>query len=199
MTSITSGLAKLLSGVQRPGDFYAAGTAEIFSPSLEVEGVGVIALPLLQGQAEQLIKAAERAPYGRGEETVYDENVRSTWQIDAGRVRLRGRRWEQSLQHIVEQAAEGLGVSEPVQADLYKLLVYGEGDFFVGHRDTEKAPRMFATLVIVLPSIYTGGELIVRHQGREVQLYLRRDDPSDASTPTACTRCVRSRPVAAWL
>ena len=40
MSSITTDLAGLLDTVQRPGDFYAAGSAEIFTPSLEVEGVG---------------------------------------------------------------------------------------------------------------------------------------------------------------
>ena len=33
-------------------------------------------------------------------------------------------------------------------ADLYKLLVYDPGSFFVNHRDTEKAAGMFATLII---------------------------------------------------
>lgn len=84
MSSITSELAEVLSGVDRAGDFYATGTAEISSPILEVEGAGVIALPLLPVQMEQLVKAAERAPYGRGEETHYDESVRRTWQIDGG-------------------------------------------------------------------------------------------------------------------
>lgn len=113
-----------------------------------------------------------------------------------GRVRLKGRRWEQGLQKIVEQAVQGLGVSAPVRAELYKLLVYGEGDFFLGHRDTEKAPGMFATLVVVLPSIYDGGELIVRHQGREVQLDLKRDDPGDAAFAAFYADCVHEvRPI----
>ena len=73
MQSIAAKLAGLLQKVERPGDFYAAGTAAIFPPQLEVDGVGVIALPLLDVQAEQLIAAAERAPYGRGIETVHDE------------------------------------------------------------------------------------------------------------------------------
>lgn len=90
MSSIASDFAALLTGVERPGDFYCTGTEEIFSPRLEVDGVGRVALPLLQVQAEALMAAAERAPYGRGEETVHDEKVRrtvdSTWQIEAGRV-----------------------------------------------------------------------------------------------------------------
>ena len=190
MQSIAAKLAGLLQKVERPGDFYAAGTAAIFPPQLEVDGVGVIALPLLDVQAEQLIAAAERAPYGRGSETVHDEKIRRTWQIDASRVRVAGRHWQESLNAIVAEATAGLGVAEPVAAEFYKLLVYGVGDFFVSHRDTEKCSGMFATLVIVLPSIYTGGELVVRHQGREVTLDMRCEDPSEAAFAAFYADCV---------
>lgn len=83
MLAITAELAELLSAVNRPGDFFVSGTAEMLAPQLEVEGVGRIALPLLPIQAEQLIAVAERAPYGRGESTLTDPSVRRTWQISA--------------------------------------------------------------------------------------------------------------------
>lgn len=190
MSSITTELAKLLSKVQRPGDFYATGSTEIFTPSLEVEGVGPIALPLLPIQAEQLVAVAEQAPYGRGEETLIDTAVRRTWQIDAAKVRIGGRSWPRTLEAIVKRAAEGLGVTKSVVAELYKLLVYDAGSFFVSHRDTEKAPGMFATLIIVLPSLYTGGELRVRHRDREVQLDLRSPEPSEVAFAAFYADCV---------
>ena len=85
MPSFATELARLLNGVQRHGDFCAVGTCEIFVPGLEVEGNGPIALPLLPTQAEQLIAVAKRAPFGRGEQTLVDTDVRRTWQIDADR------------------------------------------------------------------------------------------------------------------
>ena len=169
MTTIAADLAHLLAKVNRPGDYVTSGTIELLAPSLHVEGVGPIALPLLQIQAEQLIAFAEAAPYGRGQETLTDPSVRRTWQIAPDRVRIGGRRWPRTLDAIVARAAEGLGVDEPIDAEFYKLLIYDPGSFFVGHRDTEKAPGMFATLVIVLPSLSTGGELLVRHAGRPVR------------------------------
>ena len=165
MTAIAADLAALLAKVNRPGDFFTSGTTELLAPSLQVDGVGPIALPLLQVQAEQLIAVAEAAPYGRGQETLIDPSVRRTWQIAPDRVRIRGRHWQQTLDAIVARVAEGLGVDEPIDAEFYKLLIYDRGSFFVGHRDTEKAPGMFATLVIVLPSLSSGGELLVRHAG----------------------------------
>ena len=181
MAALTTELATILETVARPGDFYATGTTAVYAPGVEVEGGGVVALPLLPAQAAQLIAVAERAPFGRGEETVVDTTVRRVWQIRAERVRFAGRHWEQSLGSIVARAAEGLGVSDPVEAQFYKLLVYDEGSFFVGHRDTEKAPGMFATLIIVLPGDYRGGELVLQHKDRMVTLDLRAADPSEVA------------------
>ena len=89
----------------------------------------------------------------------------------------------------VKRAAEGLGVKGPVTAELYKLLVYDKGSFFVSHRDTEKAPGMFATLVVALPSQSKGGELVVRHNDREARLDLQCDEPSEV----ACDATIRMR------
>jgi hypothetical protein len=55
-----------------------------------------------------------------------------------------------------------------VQAHLHKLLVYPPGGHFKPHRDTEKEKGMFATLVIQLPSAFTGGKFLVRHGNTEV-------------------------------
>ncbi len=198
MPSINNDLLKMLQNVQRPGDFYAAGSREIFAPRLEVEGIGPISLPLSVAQAEQLVCVAERAPYGKGEETLVDTEVRRTWQIDAGKVELGGKHWKQDLAAIVKQVTTDLGVSAKVKVEFYKLLVYDEGGFFVQHRDTEKAAGMFATLVIVLPSNYTGGELVVRHNGQEVSLDLHREEPSEVAFAAFYADCVHEiRPITA--
>ncbi|MBF0393704.1 MAG: 2OG-Fe(II) oxygenase, partial [Alphaproteobacteria bacterium] len=181
MSSLNTDLAAALSTVRRTAEFCVSGAADLALPALEVEGVGPVALPLLPIQAEQLVAAAERAPFGRGEKTVLDMTVRRTWQFDAGRVRLGGRSWARTLDAVVARAAEGLGVEGPVRADLHKLLLYAPGDFFVSHRDTEKASGMFGTLVVVLPSAprSEGGLLVVRHKNDERRCDLGPDDPSE--------------------
>ncbi len=70
----------------------------------------------------------------------------------------------------------GLGPSANVTAQLYKLLLYEPGGFFVPHKDTEKEKGMFASLVVTLPSHFKGGELIVKHQGIEKKF--RPENPS---------------------
>ncbi len=165
-------------------------------PAIDVDGVGRIAFPILPAQAERLVAIAEAAPYGRGEETVVDREVRRTWQVDSARVRIGGRHWEKTLGDIVADVALGLGVSGPLAADFYKLLVYDAGSFFVDHRDTEKIPGMFATMVLVLPSTHGGGELVVKHAGREAALDLHPEDPSEIGFAGFYADCVHEvRPV----
>jgi hypothetical protein len=181
MHHLIEDLAAILKQVSRPGDYYTTGTQDVHIPRLVVEGVGTVAFPLLPVQAAELIAAAERAPYGRGSETLVETDVRRTWQLDAERLRIGGRRWEEDLAQILARVTEGLGVGRQVRAELYKLLVYDTVAFFVSHRDTEKAPGLFATLVVVLPCDYTGGELSIRHKEREVRLDLRSTDPAEVA------------------
>lgn len=188
--SVAARLAEALSTVRQPGDFCVSGKAEILAPSIEVDGVGPVALPLLPLQAERLVAVAERAPFGRGEATIVDTAVRRTWQIGAGRVRLGGRHWKSTLDGIVARVAAGFGLGDTIVAELYKLLVYDEGSFFRSHRDTEKAPGMFATLVVAMPSVSEGGDLVVRHRGAETRLDLRTSDPSEAAFAAFYADCV---------
>src|SRR5258708_8874349 len=143
MVSIVSRLAEVLGTVRRPGDFYASGAIEIPVLRWEADGFGVVALPLLPAPAKQLIAVAERAPYGRGADTLVDTDVRRSWQIGADRVRIGGKHWARVLEAMVARAAEGLGVNEPIAAEFYKLLIYDQGSFFVSHRATHNSPGMF--------------------------------------------------------
>ena len=190
MSPIAIEFADLLATVSRPSLFCVAGTQQILAPGLTVEGIGPVALPLLPVQAEQLIAVAERAPYGRGEDTLTDINVRRTWQIGPDRVRIAGSHWPATMQAILARITEGLGVADPISAELYKLLVYDQGSFFVPHRDTEKVAGMFATLVVALPSVSEGGDVVVRHKDREARPDLRCEEPSDVAFAAFYADCV---------
>lgn len=190
MTNINTQLVFILSRVQRPGTFYATGKADLAMPRIEVDGVGCIALPLLPQQISQLVEVAEQAPYGKGEETLVDTSVRKTWQIAPEKIHISGKYWQSMLDGIVEQVVNGLGVKGEVHAELYKMLVYDEGSFFINHRDTEKAEGMFATLIVALPAVYSGGELRIKHAGQSVTLNLQADDPSEITFAAFYADCV---------
>ena len=135
-------------------------------PGLVVEGVGEIFLPLNQENATKLKAAARQAPHGRGMETIIDKSVRDTMQVDADQVTLTNPVWSAGIKGLTRKVCTALGVNpDLVRSELYKLLLYEEGGFFKKHRDTEKADGMFATLVVQLPSRFTGGSFVVTHNG----------------------------------
>jgi 2OG-Fe(II) oxygenase superfamily len=49
------------------------------------------------------------------------------------------------------------------------MLVYGPGQFFVPHQDSEKSDDMIGSLVITLPGTFSGGILEVEHRGEHAR------------------------------
>ena len=168
--SSRSDIWELLVQLDVPGAWSTGGAAPGMPclPGLDVEGAGVLPLPLNEETAYKLAGVAVQAPHGRGTETVVDTAVRNTLQVDADLVTLRNPQWDDALDKQVAIVAEELGVNKSsVRAELYKLLLYEPGSFFKRHKDTEKADGMFGTLVIQLPSVFTGGTFEVCHAGKE--------------------------------
>ena len=161
-------LQQVLHKVDRSGDYCVHGKLVAHMPRLEVASAGMVSFPVPDFHADTLIRVAERAPYGRGPETVLDTSVRDCWQIDASKVKLGDAVWDDTFASILERVADGLGCPrDRLSARLYKLLVYETGGFFAAHRDSEKVDGMVATLVVSLPAAGSGGELVVRHKRRE--------------------------------
>jgi predicted 2-oxoglutarate/Fe(II)-dependent dioxygenase YbiX len=157
----------VLSQVDRPGEFCTSGDRPLVMPGLKIDGIGVVSLPLTKTSARQVIKLCRKAPYGKGIETVVDTKVRRVWELDPAQFQLTNPKWDELVTSMVNDVKESLGLGgRTLVAHLYKLLVYEEGSFFLPHRDGEKLDRMVATLVIGLPAVHEGGELIVSHDGR---------------------------------
>jgi 2OG-Fe(II) oxygenase superfamily len=157
-----------LGKIDRPGSFCASGNVPALLPGLEVEGLGPVGLPLTVKQAKDLIKLCDQAPYGKGEQTLVDTKVRRVWKLDPGHFSLTNPAWNRLVDTMVGKVQSELGLEkQKLESHLYDMLLYEPGSFFLPHRDGEKLDRMVATLVVVLPSDYEGGELIVRHDGQE--------------------------------
>ena len=170
--NILDDLDEALRNVEQPGAFascdHSSGLPSI--PLLRVDGLDEpVALPLPAAQARELVSIAQKAAFGRGEDTVVDENVRKAWKIPGARCRFDNAAWAPALSRLVERARQELGVVPRVRAELHDLLVYEAGGFFAPHKDSEKAPGMFGTLVVTLPSTHSGGALEVRHDGDTVR------------------------------
>ncbi|MDR0231676.1 MAG: 2OG-Fe(II) oxygenase [Dysgonamonadaceae bacterium] len=168
MEQLKKEIANCLNAVKGSGKFVSIDTVKFVFPGLTVEGVGEIAYPINEAQAKVLIQQAYKAPYGKGHDTVLDSAVRSTWEIDADKLSFKGNQWADVLNKIIKKIKPELGLEDyTISAHLYKLLIYEKDDFFLLHKDSEKEKGMFGTLVIGLPSTYTGGELLVRFDGEE--------------------------------
>ncbi|KAI4284767.1 MAG: hypothetical protein L6R38_001167 [Xanthoria sp. 2 TBL-2021] len=118
--------------------------------------------------AKQIIEVCHKAPFGKGSETIIDENVRKTWELNPDQFGLLDPTWPTIVARLLNTISKELGCDRdvPVRANLYKLLLYEEGTHFRPHKDTEKEPAMFATLVICLPSEYEGGDVVTTHRGK---------------------------------
>ncbi|HTN04589.1 MAG TPA: 2OG-Fe(II) oxygenase, partial [Planctomycetaceae bacterium] len=144
-----------------------SGCLPVVDPGLEVEGLGPVAIPLKQGKAKPLIACCRVAPYGKGTRTLVDPKVRNTFELDPRKFRLSDE-WNAAIAGATLTIAEQFGLpTDQLEARLYKLLVYEKGGFFLPHRDSEKLDRMLASLIVVLPSPFEGGSLIVRHGGAD--------------------------------
>ena len=98
-----------------------------------------VELPLSKdGDAPPLVKLSRQASFGMGNQTLVDETVRKTWEIDADRITFKNPAWSGWVDGIVRKVAVDLGVvagSDNVQAELHKMLLYEEGAMFKPHKE----------------------------------------------------------------
>ncbi|KAK0227405.1 hypothetical protein EDD85DRAFT_853663, partial [Armillaria nabsnona] len=104
-------------------------------------------------------------------------------EINASRIALRPG-WQAFIEGMVLPSVLqklGMQVTAP-RCELYKLLLYQEGSHFARHQDTARTPGMFATIIIILPSHYEGGEVEVSHAGSSQPLTCNFALQSQSST-----------------
>jgi hypothetical protein len=162
-------IASLLEGIGT-GSFASRRTAPADDLVLAVTGVGPLHFPIQRAQAQNLLRKARPARYGRREQTLLDPRVRDTGEIPAGRVKIDRRRWNRTLRPMLDALGSDLGLApgQRFGAELHSLLIYGPGQFFKQHQDSEGKEGMVGTLVVTLPSRFTGGSIVIEHQGERV-------------------------------
>jgi hypothetical protein len=162
-----------LEALETDGSFTAESNLPASTLRFGVEGVGSIAFPLKPTVVRSLIAVAEPARFGWREKTLLDKRVRHCWEIPAHRLKIADRPWSAVLNRALDDIAIDLGLEKarrkkrPLKAHLHNLLIYGPGQFFAPHQDSEKVSGMVATLTVVLPSPHDGGALIVDCHGQK--------------------------------
>ncbi|MDI3418808.1 2OG-Fe(II) oxygenase [Streptomyces luteolus] len=170
-------LAELLDSSERRGDFSTRIEMPARALRITVDGVGDLPLPVRAPVTRKLIAQARQARFGRGEQTLSDTGVRDTWEITPDRFTLGGPDWQRTLSGVLDgvRTALGLPPTTVLRAEPHALLVYGKGQFFLPHQDSEKDDSMVGSLVVSVPSHHTGGELVVEHAGRSVTYKASRE------------------------
>lgn len=171
-------LMRLLTGAPVATSDSATMNLPAGSLEMHVQGVGDLSLPVRAPQAKKLLAVARPAHFGKGEETLLDPSVRDTWEITPAQVTLGGERWQATLDGALAHLGAEIGIppSTRLRAELHSMLVYGKGQFFAAHQDSEKHDDMVATLVVVLPSTHTGGQLVVHtRDGRKEYAAARQE------------------------
>ncbi|KAJ2934373.1 hypothetical protein H1R20_g2697, partial [Candolleomyces eurysporus] len=162
------------------GSFYHCSTdPNAPNPGLTIDGVGLVPLPLTEGYAKVIISRSTQAPFGKGEQTLVDTSVRDTWEIEPNRVFFQNPHWKAFVDKLASKTIwTALGVapySSQPRCELYKLLLYQTGSHFRPHQDTAKANGMFATIIIVLPSAFEGGQVHLSHAGQKKIIDIAKD------------------------
>ena len=177
-------LAWLVEGIEQATTtssiFQTFGQLPAIDPKLTVEGLGPLKFPLKPAAVKSLKSTTQIAPYGQGTRTLVDPKVRNTLELDPSRFQL-GDDWQQMIAETTHKVGNDLGLNgELLEAHIYKLLIYEKGGFFLPHRDSEKLDRMVASLIVVLPNPFDGGELNVSHAGESRQFEFSEAKRSNA-------------------
>jgi hypothetical protein len=163
---------KILSHLTKdfPKEFFVChGVSNV--PLIKVDKSYFLKYPCDEDMCKKLIQDSERAPFGRGESTIVDSTIRDTWQVN------------KKIQFLSTNILDGANSNDneilkdinaklcpgcsSIRAEFYKMLVYEKGSHFKAHKDTIRGNQHFGSLVIFLPSFYSGGEFKVRHLGEE--------------------------------
>eukprot|EP00736_Rhodelphis_marinus_P002179 Rmarinus@m.20441 len=111
-----------------------------------------------------LCSHAKPSPFGKGSETLYDEKVRLSMEIEASKLN------EEAVDTVTKRISlKDLNPQRASQFSLEvaKLVIYPAGGHFSNHRDTVRSEDHVGTVVYFLNSDFEGGELRVRHGNKK--------------------------------
>ncbi|KAE8326624.1 hypothetical protein BDV39DRAFT_88925 [Aspergillus sergii] len=150
----------------------------------EVDAKKVV-LPLNHASADsspsalqQLVSDCSPATFGRGNEDILDPSYRQAGKMDPAKFATTFHPADFRIITLIERIllpsvsndGENSLTGRAISAELYKLNVYsGPSGLFRSHVDTPRSVRQVGSLVVCLPAAFKGGNLLIRHQGKEVE------------------------------
>lgn len=139
-SEISDNLSAALQAIEDCGTFATSGNfSSAPSPVLSIDSIGIVGLPLSNRDAETIIVTATQAPFGHGERTVVNTDVRDTWELQPNQIQFLNPAWKSWIEkEVLAKAAGDLGIvntAETVKCELYKVLLYKEGGHFLPHKE----------------------------------------------------------------
>ena len=177
LTTITSSLGKVVTGMESTfacGGSISDSTLLISYKKKSGEwSPNPLKLPSTDDTAVQnLLLSCTVASFGYGSQTVTDKDYRDALKLDTDCFITNFNLLSTPIPSTIEKLMD---IRSPIRAELYKLNIYCKGGHFKSHVDTPRSGEMFGSLVVSLPSHFTGGELVTRHNGRQVTFDWSRD------------------------
>jgi len=144
--------------------------------SLTVDPLGQVKFPISARTAKALIVEAEPAKFGKRTKTILDRQVRDAWEIPKSRIKL-NEDWNKKLESVLQKVQKNLELPDEgkLRAELHNMVIYMPGQLFKGHQDSEKTDGMLATLVVLLPSEFSGGALVIDQHGDKQTFHAPRN------------------------
>ncbi len=119
---------------------------------------------------DTLVMNCVKATFGKGTEEVLDDDYRKAFSMDKSDFAL-------SIDNITDFVINNIQLQlvpsskQNVDIEKYKLNIYTTGGFFKEHRDTPSCSSMFGSLVICLPTKFTGGALVLKKNDDDVKRF----------------------------
>eukprot|EP00930_Biecheleria_cincta_P058230 TRINITY_DN44089_c0_g1_i1.p1 TRINITY_DN44089_c0_g1~~TRINITY_DN44089_c0_g1_i1.p1 ORF type:complete len:659 (+),score=131.70 TRINITY_DN44089_c0_g1_i1:63-2039(+) len=122
-----------------------------------------------EGKLKTLVAKMPQAAFGHGKETKVDTTVRDALQLQATSFEVDVP--QAALDDILAKVRAGLHLDMEIVAERYSLNVYRQKGHFLKHKDTPRGDDMLGTLVLCLPSYYTGGAMKVTQAMQEHKFF----------------------------
>ena len=116
---------------------------------------------------QPMLESSKVASFGRGKETVTDKSYRDAYVLEPDQFLSSFQLSDTGILGEIRMLLVPDVLS--IHAELYKMNIYtAPNGCFKAHVDTPRGGNMFGSLVVCLPSQFSGGALVTRHNGQEI-------------------------------
>ena len=177
-----------LKRVSFPGSIASSGCADDILPSLPGLTIGgcPVSLPLTDAAAKTLLKRSSVAW------PVRDPTYRKTYRVPADKIAFGNPSWEGAMDDLLDTVCIRLGMERSrVTAKLDMMFIMEAGAKVEKRKDENAtaADEVLGTLLVQLPSVFTGGNIRIRHEYEYVEEE-EEDDDEDVVDEATLLRAV---------